>query len=340
MKIINTHKLLFKGRQVYHHLLYGILLWVVALVHEFVLMSYPSFNAINLSLVFRSILIILTINSAALFTRRYLLKLYDFQLTKFYQLLFSFTIEILFTIFLLKLLSVFMTMYHLVLNEYILIVYLFPLKIIEYSFLELDEMIGPLHLKKMLFDKYSSSTSEERVFLFADLNNSTQIANQLGEERYSNFLKDVFEKFSVIYDYYGDIFQYVGDEVVITWKVNDKHKNAYLDGANACLDTIKKSAPYFLNKYGIAPQFKMALHSGKVMTTTIGQLKKELCFHGEAINVTSKIQQYCDLFHSEIVVTKQLLDTAKQELENFEYHGFRRVKGGGKELELYTPIKM
>ena len=63
--------------------------------------------------------------------------------------------------------------------------------------------------------------------MFLDLRSSTAIAEKLGEERYFNFIKDVFKDVTpaIIYAK-GEIYQYVGDEIVVSWKMNNGIENA------------------------------------------------------------------------------------------------------------------
>lgn len=63
---------------------------------------------------------------------------------------------------------------------------------------------------------------EDRTFMFLDLNNSTGIAERLGHVKYSRFLQKCFDDLNqVLQKYDAQIYQYVDDEVVLTWKNED-----------------------------------------------------------------------------------------------------------------------
>ncbi len=51
---------------------------------------------------------------------------------------------------------------------------------------------GPGLLLKFLLGQYFHPKREERIFMFLDLKGSTTIAEQLGENKYFNFLREVF----------------------------------------------------------------------------------------------------------------------------------------------------
>ena len=75
-------------------------------------------------------------------------------------------------------------------------------------------------LLQYVLGKYHKPRDEERIFMFLDLRSSTRIAEQLDHKQYHNFLNDIFYDISEpILEYRGEIYQYVGDEVVITWPI-------------------------------------------------------------------------------------------------------------------------
>ncbi|MFY0655105.1 MAG: hypothetical protein JXQ96_23965, partial [Cyclobacteriaceae bacterium] len=90
-----------------------------------------------------------------------------------------------------------------------------------------NDKYGPGVFKDFLLGRYFQPRREERIFMFLDLRSSTTIAENLGEKQYFNFLKDVFN-FSTpgILRNHGEIYQYVGDEVVISWKTTHGTENA------------------------------------------------------------------------------------------------------------------
>jgi adenylate cyclase len=54
--------------------------------------------------------------------------------------------------------------------------------------------------------------------MFVDLLSSTTIAEALGNEKYHNLLHDFYADITnpIIYNK-GEIYQYVGDEVIVSW---------------------------------------------------------------------------------------------------------------------------
>ena len=87
-------------------------------------------------------------------------------------------------------------------------------------FLQVYDKFGPGMLVKFLMGNYHSPKEEQRIFMFADMRSSTTIAEKLGNKLYFNLLNDLFGDITgTILDYEGEIYQYVGDEIVISWPI-------------------------------------------------------------------------------------------------------------------------
>ena len=84
--------------------------------------------------------------------------------------------------------------------------------------LEITRLLGRGNFFKLIAGKFYNPKEEFRVFMFVDLNSSTTIAERLGHLSYSNFLKDCFYDLSIVHNYDTQIYQYVGDEAVLTWE--------------------------------------------------------------------------------------------------------------------------
>ena len=173
-----------------------------------------------------------------------------------------------------------------------------------------NDKYGPGVFLDFLKGKYFHPRKEERIFMFLDMRSSTTIAEKLGEEKYFEFLKKVFSDItpSIIYSR-GEIYQYVGDEIVISWKVSDGKQRA---DCISCFyhiqDTLAKGKPAFLKKFGASPEFKAGLHCGKVIAGEIGVVKRDITFSGDVLNTAARIQAKCNEFGVNILLSKFLLD--------------------------------
>ena len=86
--------------------------------------------------------------------------------------------------------------------------------------LMVNDKYGPGVFKDYLLGRYFQPKTERRIFMFADIKSATSIAETIGEQQYFNFLKQFFNDIApAIIQTKGEVYQYVGDEVVLTWKM-------------------------------------------------------------------------------------------------------------------------
>jgi len=178
---------------------------------------------------------------------------------------------------------------------------------------EVQDYVGGSIFENFLLGKYHSPIQEERIFMFLDMRSSTSIAEKMGHQHYFNLMRDYYSDMTdAIVESDGEIYQYVGDEVVISWP---KTKGLYRLNCLQCYYKIKQSinhrSVYYQNTYGLLPVFKAGMHLGEVTTGEIGILKKEIIYTGDVLNTTARIQSKCNLFNTDLLVSRALIDQLK-----------------------------
>lgn len=196
-----------------------------------------------------------------------------------------------------------------------------------------NDKYGPGMFRNFLLGKYFHPKREERIFMFIDLRSSTAIAEKLGEERYFNFLKDVFTHATPsILNANGEIYEYVGDEIIISWVTEKGVENAnciqcYFDIQKA----LNEKADYFDSTYQVKPEFKAGLHYGNVMTGEIGVVKRDIAFSGDVLNTTSRIQGLCSELGVDILLSKYLLEKLSLRSNSYEPRKMGDIELRGRE---------
>lgn len=160
-------------------------------------------------------------------------------------------------------------------------------------------------LLQYVLGKYYQPREEERVFMFMDLRSSTSIAEQLDHTTYHKFLNDIFHDISEpILEYRGEIYQYVGDEVVITRPISSGITNERcIRSFFAICQVLERKKAHYVKKYGVEARMKAGFHCGLVTTGEIGDLKTEIVYHGDAVNTTSRIQEMCNDLRASLLVS-------------------------------------
>ncbi len=204
--------------------------------------------------------------------------------------------------------------------------------------LKISEKFGPGNLWNILTGKYHIPKNEKRIFMFLDLKSSTTIAEKLGEEKYHEFLQQVFmDVTDPINNGKAEIYQYVGDEVIISWNLEKtKEKpdclNVFFDIENE----FKKNKEKYIEKYDVTPKFKAGAHIGNAIAGEIGIIKRDITYSGDLLNTTARIQGQCNEFNSVFLISGQLKDylNPNNDQWSFQSKGFISLRGKEKKVEL------
>ncbi|NOU61545.1 adenylate/guanylate cyclase domain-containing protein [Marinifilum caeruleilacunae] len=205
-----------------------------------------------------------------------------------------------------------------------------------------NDKYGPGVFRAFLLGKYFHPKREERIFMFLDLRSSTEIAEKLGEKTYFNFLKDLYrDSTSSILLAKGEVYQYVGDEIVISWPTDKGVENA--NCINCFFDirqNLRANSKYYMETYHIMPEFKAGLHYGNVMAGEIGVIKRDIVFSGDVLNTTSRIQNKCNDLGVDILFSKFLLNKLNLPANLYQTQNVGEIQLKGKEskLSLYTTL--
>jgi adenylate cyclase len=202
----------------------------------------------------------------------------------------------------------------------------------------ISDNLGQKVLLNFFTGKYHNPKEEERIFMFLDMKSSTALAEQLGHIRYFELLREYYNDLSdPIIDHSGEVYQYVGDEVVISWESGSGARN------NNCIHcffgmakALRERESHYTKKYGAAPSFKAGIHCGKVTAGEIGALKKEIFFTGDVLNVTARIQGMCNDYGETLLISGELLKKLDSKGFTAKSLGNIQLKGRAKPLELYA----
>ena len=165
-------------------------------------------------------------------------------------------------------------------------------------------------LLNLIFGKYHHPTKEERVFMFLDLNDSTSLAEKLGEIRYNQFVNEFFQDITdPIVNTNGLIYRYVGDEVVVTWQVDAGTKNMNcLRAYFKAIEVINSKRERYLTKYGVLPQFSAGFHIGPVVIGQVGDVKSQIVFSGPVLYEGGVIEKSCRKAGQSHLISEALIE--------------------------------
>lgn len=206
----------------------------------------------------------------------------------------------------------------------------------------LFHQIGYAPLGKIMMGYYQKPREENMIFMFLDLQSSTTFAEKLGHKRYSYFIQDCFKCVSnSLLATSGRVYQFVGDEVVVSWNAN-KQKNFKRAVDFFCLyeEALNNRKAYFEEEYGLMPVFTASINGGKVMAAEVGEIKRELAFHGDVLNTAARIQKQCKTYKKQILVTDKFAENLQKISTDYHINYVDEVKFHGKDrmVKLYEVV--
>ncbi len=184
-----------------------------------------------------------------------------------------------------------------------------------YTFiLQINKKFGSGVLLEYVTGKYFAPKVEERAFMFLDLKSSTHIAEKLEHVSYSRLIQDCYAELTTpLLQYNGEVYQYVGDEVVVTWRMTESFSASWCHQfAFAFQERLEAKKEYFLMMYGVSPQFKAGAHCGRVTVAEVGEVKTEIAYHGDVLNTASRIQSLCNQYEKQLLLSEALVSLLQE----------------------------
>jgi adenylate cyclase len=175
--------------------------------------------------------------------------------------------------------------------------------------LQMNRMIGTSVLGYFVAGVYHRPKAEERIFLFLDLAGSTQLAERLGSACYFELLRRFVDDLTEpVLETHGEIYQYAGDEVVVTWPMETG-----LRAANCirCFFGIRaavaRNRARYERDFGALPAFRGGLHGGTVTAGELGDLRQQIVFVGDILNTAARLEEYAKRMSLPLVVSGSVL---------------------------------
>ncbi len=205
--------------------------------------------------------------------------------------------------------------------------------------LQINEKFGQGVLINFLLGRYHRPKEDRRIFMFMDLKSSTTYAEKLGHIRYSRFIQDCFfDLTDIVLSHGAKIYQYVGDEVVLSWEIDKgiDHQNC-LRTFFAYDNLLQNRRGYYESRYGVVPEFKAGLNLGPVTVAEVGEIKKELAYHGDVLNTAARIQGRCNEYKRKLLVSEELKACFNDQTHyGFEFLGDVILKGKENPVNIYA----
>lgn len=110
----------------------------------------------------------------------------------------------------------------------------------------------------------------------------------------------------------GEIHQYVGDEVVITWqrKLGLRNGNC-LQCFFLIEDAMNAMSDEFERRFSRQPGFRAGMHGGQVIAGELGDIKRDIVFVGDVVNTAARLEEFAKKENRTFVASDAIIDAVE-----------------------------
>lgn len=179
-------------------------------------------------------------------------------------------------------------------------------------FFTVGSLLGFRMVGRLVTGRYVRPRRERRAFLLVDMKNSTGLAEKLGAVRFHELLNDFFrDAAEAALECGAEIHKYVGDEVILTWPAEQTTLD---DDVLACPFVVRgfiaANRAQYQRQFGVVPEFRAALHVGEVVAGQIGDVRAEIAYVGDTLNVAARLLEAAKTLGHDILLSTDLLECA------------------------------
>lgn len=178
---------------------------------------------------------------------------------------------------------------------------------------EVGGLLGFGTLRALLTGRYVQPRKEERIFALIDMKDSTGLAESLGPIRFHELLNAFFQDIALAaLECEAEIHKYVGDEAILTWPASALTDGRCLECPFLALDAIAARRVHYVARFGAVPSFRAALHYGEIVAGEIGDVRREIAFVGDTLNVAARLLEASKTVGRDVLASEELLAATPQ----------------------------
>ena len=157
----------------------------------------------------------------------------------------------------------------------------------------ITNIIGRRAFLNFIIGRYHTPVEENRFVLFVDIAGSTGLAERLGGVGIHRLLDHTFRLLTLsVVDYRGEVLNYVGDEVIVTWPessgaVDYRPLRCFM----AMREELARASGQLEREFGVVPRIRGSLHFGPVIVGEIGDIKRAIVFNGDVMNTAARLEE-------------------------------------------------
>ena len=174
--------------------------------------------------------------------------------------------------------------------------------------IEIGLLLGFGTLRNLFTGRYVQPRRELRAFLLIDMRDSTGLAERLGAVLFHELLNDFFRDVSeAALECGAEIHKYVGDEAILTWQQGAVADGDCLRCPFIAAELIEERRAHYLARYAAVPTFRASLHYGEIVAGEIGDVRREIAYVGDTLNVAARLLDAAKQMGRDVLVSTDLL---------------------------------
>ena len=189
----------------------------------------------------------------------------------------------------------------------------FGIAFLSIFYLRIQSLIGERVLFNFLIGRYNKPVRDERVFMFLDIADSTHLSEEFGDVEIQALIgRFFFDIARPIAEHGGEIYRYIGDEVVVSWPMIDVVENARcVDCVFAVQDVLDARSREYRKRFGVVPRFRVGMHGGPVVVGEVGDSRRAIVYFGETVSYAVALQGACKRVHRDFLMSSELYSRLK-----------------------------
>ena len=197
--------------------------------------------------------------------------------------------------------------------------------------------IGIETLFHLMIGTYHRPVVEQKVLVFVDINNSTALAERLGDLKIKSLVgKFLFDISKPITDYGGEIYLYKGDGLIAIWDWGEAIRgDKILRALDAIFAAVRREYGSYMVQFGVVPTFRVGVHGGDVVVSEQGDIKRSIGIYGSTINIASRMEEAAKAHGVVCAISGDVAAALPGSTSRLHPIGFERVKGISAEIPIF-----
>ena len=220
---------------------------------------------------------------------------------------------------------------------FIVVFYAFAIVALTNFAIQMNRKMGQGILIDLITGRYYRPKKAIKVVMFLKILKTQELIESVGRLNYHRFLKEViYDLTEVILSRHGVVYEYVDDELVLTWNPARGFSNANCIRAFFEMqEKLEAKKEVYYEKFRFLPVLVASIHVGEVIIGEIGDIKSEIKYLGDLMNTTYRILGMANS-EQKLLCTAELMESINLPIiYDFKEIGQHVLKGKSKPVTLY-----